>query len=203
MNRKGLDKAIDEWLDRAAADYGKAETRPGFETRVIANLNSRLAARKRRLRWLTIAATTSVVLVFSVWTLLIKHQDRPTNNVVFEKAEKPTPPPDRKSIVMSESEPKTAKTIGKAVSRKQVSLKHMRIMKAAEPTTLVRQPTDQERLLLAFARYASAGTVIEFSDKLEAAPITIPKLEIPAIEIPKLEIFNLSVPTLSGNKEEL
>jgi hypothetical protein len=208
MDRERLDKTIDKWLDRAAADYGKAETRPGFETRIIANLNSRLAAAKWRFRWLAIAAATIVIAAFSIWALRIKHPDRPINTAIFKNGEKPKLPFDRKSIVRSESEPKTAESIRKADSKKQVSLKQMKRIKAAEEKTFVRQPTDQERLLLAFARFASAGTTIEFSDKLEAPPVAIPKLEIPAIQIQKLEILNvniepLSVPTLSGNEEKL
>jgi hypothetical protein len=208
MDRKQLDKTIDEWLDRAAADYGKAEARPGFEGRIIANLNSRLAARRWRLRWLTIAAVATVVVAFSVWTLLIKHQDHPINDAAFETAVKPKLPPERKSIVMSESETKTAEFIENADSKKQVSPKQTRRMKVAEQKRLISRPTDQKRLLLAFARFASEGTVVEFSDKLEAQPVSIPKLEAPAIQIPRLEIFNINIkpisaPNLSGNEENL
>ena len=68
MNREELDRELDEWLDRASAEYGTAETRPGFEARVIANVNSRLEKRRWRFRWLSLAtaATAAVIILHAM-----------------------------------------------------------------------------------------------------------------------------------------
>ena len=70
MNREELDRELDEWLDRASAEYGTAEARPGFEARVIANVNSRLAKRRLRFGWVSLATAATAALIFSCYALL-------------------------------------------------------------------------------------------------------------------------------------
>ncbi|MBZ5495270.1 MAG: hypothetical protein LAP85_02620 [Acidobacteriia bacterium] len=82
MDRKPLNENLDEWLDRALADYGRAEPRAGIETRAVENLRGRLQRRPWRARWqlpvwLSAAAVTIVVFIV----------------MLFVKPEKP-PAPD-------------------------------------------------------------------------------------------------------------
>lgn len=76
MNRDELDKELDEWLDRAAVEYGKAEIRPGFETRILAKLKGRLAKRRLHLPWIPVAAAFAAILFFSVYLHRNQSEDR-------------------------------------------------------------------------------------------------------------------------------
>ena len=79
MNRKLTEGNPDQWLDRALAEYGNAEPRPGLETRTIANLRSRLARRPWWRTWYHaawISAATVAVVLFMV-VALAKHEKPP------------------------------------------------------------------------------------------------------------------------------
>jgi hypothetical protein len=68
MDRESKDKKLEEWLDQALAEYGRAEPPPGLEARAVANLRWRLQQRSwwahwPRPVWLSAALVTVVVLI--------------------------------------------------------------------------------------------------------------------------------------------
>lgn len=59
---------LDALLDRALAEYGKADPRPGLENRVLANLDGeRERAARRRWRWALGMAGAAAAVVLAVW----------------------------------------------------------------------------------------------------------------------------------------
>ena len=89
MKGEELDKALDEWLDRASAEYGTAETRLGFEARVIANVNSRLEKRRWRFRRLSLATAATAVVIFACYVFLAHVQEHPAIETALDKPQKP------------------------------------------------------------------------------------------------------------------
>ena len=89
MNREELDKELDDWLDQAVAGYGKADARPGFEARAIANLNARLEKNKWYFRWIPIAAAAAAVLFFSIYALRNNFQDHGTAEIASIRPAEP------------------------------------------------------------------------------------------------------------------
>ncbi len=79
MDRELSDKRLDEWLDDALEDYGRAEPRQGIELRVQTRLKSRVARRAWRLRrqpvaWIAAAVT---VVVIATAVRLGEHEKAP------------------------------------------------------------------------------------------------------------------------------
>ena len=69
MDHKQSDKKLNDWLDQALAEYGRAEPRPGIEARIVANLRSRGQLQpwwSRRLRPVWLSAVAVTILVFIV-----------------------------------------------------------------------------------------------------------------------------------------
>ncbi len=68
MDRDELDKRLDDWIDSALEEYGRADPRPGIEMRIWARLKCRVARRCRWLRrrsaaWIAVAVTIVLVAV--------------------------------------------------------------------------------------------------------------------------------------------
>jgi len=51
MDHDLREKKLDEWLDSALAEYGRAEPRSGIEARILEHVRSRLARKAWRLHW--------------------------------------------------------------------------------------------------------------------------------------------------------
>ena len=67
MSREELDRKLDEWLDRAADEYGRTEIRPGFEARIIASVNSSSEKRTWHFHWAPIAAAIAAALFLGAY----------------------------------------------------------------------------------------------------------------------------------------
>jgi len=81
MDREPMDKKLEEWLDQALAEYGRAEPPPGIEARAVANLRGRMQRRSWWARWprpVWMSAALITIVVFIV--------------VLFIKPEKPSGP---------------------------------------------------------------------------------------------------------------
>ena len=79
---------LDRWLNRALAEYSKAEPRSGIELRVLANLRAerrRVAERRRRQWWMVGIAATAAVLVIVLWAGRTARHDKQ------EASAKPSP----------------------------------------------------------------------------------------------------------------
>jgi hypothetical protein len=201
MKREEMDKRLDEWLDQAVTEYGRAKTRPGFEARILANVNSRLVVRKWRFRWLTIAATAAAVLVFSFWVFLTKFQDEPARDIASHEVENLKPAPERSTHSESALEVKSVGSI-KMRSRIQGSSKQIGIKPSIGPGLLSSPPSEEERLLIAYARSASRESRADYSDEFVLQPLEIPETVISPLEIPELKISSTQIEPLEITMNE-
>ena len=199
MTSEELDRDIDEWLDRAAAEYGKAELLPGFETRIIAKLNNRLAEKKWYFRWLPAAAAATIILSFSVYWLHIRIEDRRATEISSEmstereaqptqKAELASKPPGRLDSSQSNEsilEESTKESVRQHYSRK--------VREAQEGHFLSSGLSDQERYLIAFVRATSQETIQDIPDTTSFDPLEIDPLQIEELQIPEFHIQDFGV----------
>ena len=192
MNREELDRELDEWLDRASAEYGRAETRPGFEARVIAHVNSRLEKRRWRFRWISMATAAAAILGFFSFLLLTRFQERAATEIVLEEQPKPEPnlpnsaQPERRPLIIRAESP-TKREAGKQAHPKAGETEKMRFLSAGL--------SDQERYLISFAKAVSAQISAGIPET-EPGSLQTPDLEIPTIQIPKAEISSIIIETV-------
>ena len=205
MKHEQMDRQLDAWLDRAAVEYGRAETRPGFETRIIANVNRRAAARKQRIRRLAIAATATAVLVFSFWAILNRPLDRDPGVDTSQKPGIPDPVREQSSDNPLIATAKTAESIVKRniyVS----SIPKQRVAEVSYNRGLLSGPiSEEEHLLIAYVQSISIESEIETPEENAFQPLEIPETEIPPLTIRKLKVTSISIEPLEikTNKSEV
>jgi hypothetical protein len=201
MNREDLDKRLDEWLDRATRKYGSAERRPGFEARIIANLNSRREKKRWYLRWAPAAVTVTAILAISVFMVRNSFQDRATTDMSSKEVVEVSP--RLVPAVRTEGNGSAAIPIVPAAKMPagpvQTNFPSGRFLSSGL--------SDQERYLIAFARIASEQTITGLVENYEFEPPQMPDLEIPAFMIPEFEITSFGIKDLHeptpGNEENL
>jgi len=182
MNSEELDRALDEWLDRADADYGMAETRPGFEARIIANVNNRLAKRRLHFRWMSLATAATAILIFSCYVLLTRIEDHPAGESVMQKQRSSLPPIAKKEQppLIVQAEPSA-----KLYAKKHV---HTEVKDTPKSHFLSARISDQERYLLSFVK-----TVSEQNFAGESGPLQMPDFELSTIQIPKAQVSSINI----------
>jgi hypothetical protein len=86
MNREPLDKKLDDWLDQALTEYGRAEPRPGLEARTLAGVRSRLTRRPWWQWWphAVWVSTAAVTIVLFMIVILIK-RDKPPEPLLTDR----------------------------------------------------------------------------------------------------------------------
>ena len=189
MKDEELDKALDEWLDRASAEFGAAEMRPGFEARVIANVNSRLEKRRWRFRRLSLAMAATAVVIFACYVYLARVQKHPAIETALDK------PQEQKSDLLGGAPGKQLPSITQAASsRKQGAARRVSSIAREVPNSqfLSAGLSDKERYLIAFVQAVSAQTSMDTS-KAESEPLQMPEFEIPAFQIPKAQISLIKI----------
>jgi hypothetical protein len=186
MNRANPDKRLDEWLDRATREYGRAELRPGFEARIIANLNSRLEKRRWRFRWAPAAVTVTAILAISVFMVRNSFQDRATTGMPSKELIEAPPG----SLPALSTEGSGSGSIS-AVPAAKMPAGALRIHQPGG-RFLSSGLSDQERYLIAFARAASDQNITGLAENNEFEPPQIPGLEIPTFMIPEFEMTSFS-----------
>ena len=189
MKGEELDKALDEWLDRASAEYGAAETRVGFETRVIANVNSRLEKRRWRFLRLSLATAATAAVIFACYVFLGHVQEHPAIETALDKPQKPG------SGLLDRAPREQSPSITQAASSTKHSAARRVPSKAREiPNNpfLSAGLSDQERYLLSFVQAVSAQTSTDTSEA-EPGPLQMPDFEIPAFQIPKAQISLIKI----------
>jgi hypothetical protein len=78
MDREPWDRQIDEWLDTALSEYGRAEPRAGLEARIVEKLRSRPSRRARWPFWRpAVWIPVAVALVLIVMTMLFSERPKP------------------------------------------------------------------------------------------------------------------------------
>jgi|WetSurMetagenome_2_1015567.scaffolds.fasta_scaffold50613_3 hypothetical protein len=184
MKGEELDKALDEWLDRAAAEYGAAETRPGFEARVIANVNRRLEKRQWGFRRLSLAIAATAVIFVACYVFLARVQEHPATETALDKPQKP------KSALLDGAPRKQAPSTMQAAASIKKNAARPAPPNARENSGryfLSTGLSDQERYLISFVQTVSAQTS---TDVFESGfgQLQMPDFEIPAFQIPKAQI---------------
>ena len=203
MNGEELDRRLDEWLDRAAAEYGRTDARPGFEARIIADLNSRLEKRKWHFRWIPIAAAAAI-LILSILVLRTGFQDRPRTEIVQNRAANEAQRKELLDHVGLKTRPeRTLSAIVPAAKRPAGR------RRSGQPSGrfLSSGLSEKERYLVAFAQAASEQNITGLSGDRKFEPLHIPGLEIPEFHLPDFEITSFEIEELQaptqGNEEEL
>jgi len=188
MNREELDRKLDEWLDRAAAEYGTADVQPGFEARVIANLNSRLAKRPLRFGRVSLATAATAALIFLFYTLLTNFEGHHrTTETVMEKQHGSSMPAPASQVQLSSIAAPASSTIrgrGKHVPPGKREISKERFLSAGI--------SDQERYLISFVHAVSEQAGSEKS-VAESGPLQMPDFEIPTIQIPKSQVSSINI----------
>jgi hypothetical protein len=192
MKGEELDKALDEWLERASAEYSTAETRLGFEARVIANVNSRLEKRQWRFRRLSLAIATTAVIIVACYVFLARVQEHPATETALDKPQKPrsglldrVPREQLPSITQAASS--TKQGAARRVPSKAKEIPNHQFLSAGL--------SDQERYLLSFVQAVSAQTSTDASEA-EPGPLQMPDFEIPTLQIPKAQISLITIDTV-------
>jgi len=196
MNREELDKTLDEWLDRAAADYGKSELRPGFEARIIASLNSRLRKKTRRIPLITLSVAAAAILIFGIGALLIKFQSTGRPQIALKE-------PATIAPAIRESAPQSPppRVIEKELAAEPSAAR--RIIPESKQTGrgrfLSSRLTDQERYLIAYARIVSTSSVGGVEES-EFWPTEIPQPQVPPLYVPELRSLSVENKDLQISK---
>ena len=192
MNPEELDRELDKWLDRASAEFSSMKTRPGFESRILANVSSRLEKRRWRFRWASIATATAAILVISCYMLLNRFQEHAETKIVLEEQQKPEPSLPRgaqreqlPSII--QADPSTGPDV-----RRQT---HPKVGENEKKPFLSAELSDQERYLISFVHAVSAQTSPSVLEA-ESGPLQIPAFEIRTLQIPKAQIFSIEIETV-------
>ncbi len=203
MDREQLDKRLEEWLDQAAADFGKARTRPGLEARIVAGLRIRLKPRPRWRSWQALTAAAAV-LVLSVSLFLAQFLDRGGQTVGVRDqpadAGRQVPgapvgrPAEDQQPGQTASAPRSLNEVVPKPAVRNVAQPQLPSQEVFPSAGL----SEQDRLLLAYARAVSGGGVTGLMESDPTRPIEIPKLEIP-----KLEIAPIKIEPLPGDPGDL
>ncbi len=186
MNREDLDRELDTWLDRASAEYGRAESRAGLEARLIANVNNRLAKRRLHFRWLSLATAATAILIFSCYVLLTRIEDHPAGESVMQKQRSSLPP-----IAKQEQPPLIvqAEPSAKMYAKKHV---HIEVKDTPKSHFLSAKISDQERYLLSFVKTVSEQNFAG-EPEAESGPLQMPDFELSTIQIPKAQVSSINI----------
>ena len=183
MKREELEKQLDEWLDRAAAEYGNMEARPGFETRTIANVPYRLQRRKWLFRWIPVSAAVTAILVFFVYVLRTEFLYHGTKGIASRSTVVLNTGPEqtlRKERAGNAAVPAAnARFVDTRAKHRDSDKPYGRFLSSGL--------SNQERYLIAFAQAASERDITGLPDDHSFEPLQMPELEI-SFNIPDFEI---------------
>jgi hypothetical protein len=185
MDRENLDRELDTWLDRASAEYGRAESRAGLEARIIANVNTRLAKRRLHFRWLSLATAATAILILSCYVLLTRIEDHPAGESVMQKQQGSGRPPIAKQApLIVQAEPSA-----KVYAKKHV---HIEVRDTPKGNFLSAKISDQERYLLSFVKTVSEQNFAG-EPEVESGPLQMPDFELSTIQIPKAQVSSINI----------
>ena len=202
MRDNDLDIKLDEWLDKASAEYGMADVRPGFERRILANVNSRLETRRRIFHWLPIAVSAATVLAFSAWVVVTRFMEPALTEIASHET----------TIANSVVQPSTSNQ--PMISKKAIEITGNKPLAAPAPPVrksvgasigkglLFGPPSKQERLLLAYSGSGLFESTNDSQSEESIHPIEIPKTEIQTLDIPKIQIASAKIEPLEIKTEE-
>ncbi len=207
MDPEQLDRKLDGWLDEASAAFGRAETRPGLEARMVAKLHARLERRPWWRGWRVLTAAAAISLAFSIWVIYTRFQEGAVRPIVSNSVTGTTDRVQKSAGITSAAGNQTPGREAAAPGPYLAANRPAR-SRAIPPEPLPRlevfpspEVSEQERLLLAYARLVSKGMVSGLAEDTAPQPTEAPKLEIPLLEIPKLEIAPIKIEPLSEKRD--
>jgi hypothetical protein len=183
---------VEQWLDSALGQYGKAEPRTGLESRVLATLQverNRITSR-RRWWWAMGAAAAAVAIVAVVW---VGENGSTKNAAGVAQSSMPTHHED----VQSSIEPgpvQQAVHPAKQVAQRRPAHQPSRELAVAATPKLDQFPSrrnmSERELLLArrLNEQSSEEASLEFTPSPEDVDLSIGSLEIRPLQIPDIEI---------------
>jgi len=182
---------VDQWLDVTLGNYGKAEPRPGLESRVLANLRSERSRIASRWHWCWTmgAAAALAAMVVTVWIGEGVHEQNRRKPVTAS-----TTKPDQARRGSIHSGPAVqiarAPTGAPRPGRANPSLQHPsavpepRLAQFPSPRDL----SEQELLLVRHFRPQSDEPLLEDTATRAEPDVGIDSLEVSPLEIPNIEI---------------
>jgi hypothetical protein len=195
MERERLDKTLDEWLDRASTEFGRAEPDTEFEARIAVALHERTARRRLWFRWRALAAGATAVTVILFLAFLTHFTDRPEKHVASNQ-----PGGSKTGLELNHN---SAATSAADVVKPRIARRSEVVVSKQMRESLPRQNvfpsvrlSNQERLLLRCARSLSAGKIVGFLEDDEYRPVEFTKVEIPITEISELVIEPIRIEPL-------
>jgi hypothetical protein len=211
MNQEERDKELDEWLDRATAEYGRVEIRPGFEDRILAGVKRRQTEHRRRIfYWMSAAAAVALLLVFSSYRLY--HHHRIPEERAIEVAAQANPVRNSRDSMSDERKPVApvvpsvaSGSVGNSAARTRRE-QPASITAKKRPGFLAGDLTEQERLLIAFVRALPPDTPPELSVENFFEPFQLQKMDLPEFKLDELEFppfqLNASTETIIKSEEK-
>jgi hypothetical protein len=192
MEHDQLDKMLDEWLERASAERRKTEPRPGFEQRMIARLHNRMARRNLLFRWQSLATAATITVVACMFLAHFTDHRRKQNNLPGKSSDQMRPYATRQS-----PEEKAANMPHPMRRPAMLIPLHARESLPRQDVFPSIQLSQQDRLLFAYLRAVSSGTVRGIIEEGQDRPIEIGHVEeVPKIEISRIEIEPLTIERL-------
>jgi hypothetical protein len=191
MNREELDRELDEWLDRAVEEFGKTEIKPGFETRIMANINSRLEKRAGLFHWVPVAVAIAVVLFCLIYLTQSYIRNRENTQIASIQGPNSNPQQLLKQAPETSSAAGNAKLIPAGVHAIRPRLAFRSRAETSEKPGghfLSSGLSDQERYLIAFARAASEREISGLSEIAGFEPQQTPSFTLPSFEFPPFAI---------------
>lgn len=209
MNPEELDRRLDEWLDRATAEYGMVEMRPGFEARIIEKANSRLAARRWHCR---LAATMAALLFVSIQFLRTPTQQRGieerSSEALSESASLPSDIRIPRDDAQHSPLPGSGSSIQPSMTmRAQNDFSSEKKQTALRGRFLSSELSDRERYLIAYVqeKAKSAGQDLPedaLFDPLDIGAVQIPKFQIESFKMSFQEI-QVAPTSIAQSKDQL
>ena len=199
MKSDELDREIDEWLDRAATEYGKAVIQPGFETRILAKLDDRLAEKRWYFRWLPAAAAAAIILSFSVYWLHIQIANRTATEISSQMPAESEAQPTQKAELAgkiprhSDSGQSNVSILEEPTKENVQQHDSQKARKVQKEHFLSSGLSDRERYLIAYVRATSKETIQDIPDKTSSDPLEIDPLKIEELQIPEFHIQDFGI----------
>jgi len=163
MDPNEREREVDQWLDSALRQYGKADARPGLEIRVLANLKAerdRIAA-PHRWWWALGTAAAALAILAAVW---VGHSIREGNRR-STAATSTTEPRGESARVELATAPQVARP-AKEVAQRRPPRHTVRSTKAAIAPKLEQFPSpqplsEQEQTLMSYvAKYPDSAALV-------------------------------------------
>jgi hypothetical protein len=192
MDPTKRERDVEQWLDSALSEYGKAEPRAGLESRVLANLQAecnRITSR-RRWWWAMGAVAAAVAIAAVVW---VGETGREKNSGGVVETPTPTHHQEAQRSIDPGSAPPAIHPAKEVAKRRPTHQPNRELAVAATPK-LDQFPSRRKMLegeLLLVRRLneqSNKEVLLEFTPSRVEVDLSIGSLEIRPLQIPDIEI---------------